>query len=113
MLLAYGSLALPLSLAEIPIIVYLPAFYAKELHLSAGWVGMAFLSARLWDGVSDLLIGGLSDRSRSRWGRRKPWVIAGAPFLMGSLWFLCNPPAVPACSTWVSGPRCSIRPGRR
>ena len=92
MLLAYGSLALPLSLAEIPIIVYLPAFYAKELHLSAGWVGMAFLSARLWDGVSDLLIGGLSDRSRSRWGRRKPWVIAGAPFLMGSLWFLCNPP---------------------
>jgi glycoside/pentoside/hexuronide:cation symporter, GPH family len=91
-LLAYSSLALPLSLAEIPIIVYLPAFYAKELRLSAGLVGMVFLSARLWDCVSDILIGWFSDRSRSRWGRRKPWVILAAPFLMVSLWFLCNPP---------------------
>jgi glycoside/pentoside/hexuronide:cation symporter, GPH family len=91
-LLAYGSLALPLSLAEIPIIVYLPAFYAKELRLSAGLVGLVFLSARLWDGLSDMLIGWLSDRSLSRFGRRKPWVIVGAPFLIGSLWFLCNPP---------------------
>lgn len=91
-LLAYGVLALPLALAEIPIIVYLPAFYAKELNLSTGLVGLVFLSARLWDGISDVLIGWFSDRSRSRWGRRKPWVLVGAPFLMGSLWFLCNPP---------------------
>ena len=91
-LLAYGSLALPLAIAEIPIIVYLPAFYAKELHLDPGLVGLVFLSARLWDGISDLLIGWLSDKLRSRWGRRKPWVILAAPFLVGSLWFLCNPP---------------------
>jgi Na+/melibiose symporter-like transporter len=91
-LLAYGSLALPLALAEIPIIVYLPAFYAKELHLNTALVGLVFLSARLWDGISDLLIGWLSDQWRSRWGRRKPWVLFAAPFLMGSLWFLCNPP---------------------
>jgi GPH family glycoside/pentoside/hexuronide:cation symporter len=91
-LLAYSSLALPLALAEIPIIVYLPAFYAKELHLSASLVGLVFLSARLWDGASDLLIGWFSDRSRSRWGRRKPWVIVATPLLTGSLWYLCNPP---------------------
>jgi glycoside/pentoside/hexuronide:cation symporter, GPH family len=91
-LLAYGSLALPLSLAEIPIILYLPAFYAQELHLSAGLVGIVFLLARFWDGLSDILIGWLSDRSMSRFGRRKPWIVAGAPFLMLSTWFLCNPP---------------------
>ena len=91
-LLAYGSLALPLALAEIPIIVYLPAFYAKELHLRTALVGLVFLSARFWDGVSDLLIGWLSDKSRPRWGRRKPWVLIAAPFLVVSLWFLCNPP---------------------
>lgn len=91
-LLAYGGLALPLCLAGIPILNYLPAFYAKELHLSTGLVGVVFLVARLWDGVSDVLVGWLSDRSMSRWGRRKPWVIAGAPFLMVSTWFLCNPP---------------------
>src|SRR5579872_6333216 len=71
-LLAYGTLALPLSLAEIPIILYLPAFYAKELQLSAGLVGMVFLLARVWDGITDVFIGWLSDRSNSRWGRRKP-----------------------------------------
>jgi Na+/melibiose symporter-like transporter len=81
-----------LCLAEIPIVLYLPAFYAQELHLSAGLVGLVFLSARLWDGLSDVLVGWLSDRSMLRWGRRKPWVIVGAPFLMVSTWFLCNPP---------------------
>jgi GPH family glycoside/pentoside/hexuronide:cation symporter len=90
-LLAYGGLALPLCLAEIPIILYLPAFYAQELRLSAGVVGAVFLVARLWDGLSDILVGWLSDRSMSRFGRRKPWVVVGAPFLMVSTWFLCNP----------------------
>jgi Na+/melibiose symporter-like transporter len=92
-LLAYGGLAFPLCLAGIPILIYLPAFYAKELHLSAGLVGVVFLLARLWDGLSDLVVGSLSDRTQSRWGRRKPWAVLGAPFLMASTWFLCNPPA--------------------
>ena len=90
--MAYGSIAVPLCLAEIPIVVYLPAFYAKELSLSAGLVGVVFLLARLWDGLSDITVGWLSDRSTSRLGRRKPWVVAGAPFLMVSTWYLCNPP---------------------
>lgn len=91
-LLAYGSVALPLCLAEIPIILYLPAFYVKELHLTAALVGVVFLVARLWDGLSDVVVGWLSDRSISRFGRRKPFVFVGAPFLMVSTWFLCSPP---------------------
>lgn len=92
-LLAYGGFAMPLSLAGLPILAYMPAFYAQELQLSAGLVGLVFLLARLWDAVSNPLFGWLSDRTRTRWGRRKPWVIIGAPFLMASTWFLCNPPA--------------------
>lgn len=91
-LVAYGGLALPLSIAELPIILYLPAFYAKEVGLSIGMVGLVFLFARIWDGVSDLIIGASSDRTRSRFGQRKPWIAAGAPLLMGAAWFLCNPP---------------------
>lgn len=92
-LLSYGGLSLPVCLAGLPILTYLPAFYAKEMHLSAGLVGLVFLSVRLWDGLADILIGWLSDRSMSRFGRRKPWVVVGVPFLMVSTWFLCNPPA--------------------
>ena len=91
-LVAYSALALPLAIAELPIILYLPAFYAKEVGLSIGLVGLVFLLARLWDGISDPLIGWFSDRSSTRFGRRKPWVLAGAPLLMVAAWFLCNPP---------------------
>jgi glycoside/pentoside/hexuronide:cation symporter, GPH family len=91
-LLAYGGPALPINLAALPILAYLPAFYAQELHLKPALVGIVFLCARLWDALSNLLVGWLSDRSMSRFGRRKPWVILGTPFLMASTWFLCHPP---------------------
>lgn len=91
-LIAYGGLALPISIAELPIILYLPAFYAKEVGLSIGLVGLVFLFARLWDGLSDPIIGSLSDRTNSRFGQRKPWVVVGSPLLMVTAWFLCNPP---------------------
>lgn len=89
---AYGSMALPLALAEIPILLYLPVFYAQELALSASLVGLVFLLARFWDGLVDLSVGWLSDKPYSPLGRRKPWVLFGAPFLIISTWFLCNPP---------------------
>lgn len=91
-LLAYGGLALPIAISEIPIVNYLPAFYAQELHVSVGLVGAVLLAVRLWDGVYDILVGWLSDRSTSRFGRRKPWTLLCAPLLMISTWFLCNPP---------------------
>lgn len=91
-LIVYGGLALPIAIAELPIILYLPAFYAKEVGLSIGMVGLVFLLARLWDGISDPIIGILSDRTNSHFGRRKPWIIVGAPLLMTATWFLCNPP---------------------
>lgn len=91
-LTAYGAVALPLSLAEIPILLYLPAFYAQEMGMAAGVVGVVFLCARLWEGLTDIFVGGFSDRTASRFGRRKPWVVAALPLLMLSTWFLCNPP---------------------
>jgi GPH family glycoside/pentoside/hexuronide:cation symporter len=90
-LLAYGGLALPLSLAEVPIVLYLPAFYAQELRLKTAMVGAVFLLARCWDAISDMLVGWLSDRTTYHLGRRKTWIMGGAPFLCASTWFLCNP----------------------
>lgn len=90
-LLSYGGLAMPLALAGTPILTYLPAFYAQELRLPVGVVGLVFLFSRLADGLFDIIVGWLSDRSMSRWGRRKLWVVAGAPLLMASTWFVCSP----------------------
>ncbi len=74
-LAALSSLALPIAGAGLPLAVYLPAFYAPRLGL--GMVGLIFLVTRIWDSATDPLIGVLSDRTRTRFGRRKPWILVG------------------------------------
>lgn len=91
-LLAYGAPSLILSMLTMALIVYIPAFYATEVHLSLATVGLVFFAARGWDAVIDPLIGHLSDRTQSRWGARKPWLLAGTPVLVVSTWLLFQPP---------------------
>lgn len=76
-LAALASLAVPLAGAGLPLAVYLPPYYAQSLGL--GVVGLIFMLTRIWDAAGDPLVGLLSDRSRGRFGRRKPWIAAGAP----------------------------------
>lgn len=78
-LAAFAAPALPLAAAGLPLGVYLPPFYAQELGLGLPLVGAIFMLSRIWDAVNDPLIGVLSDRTRTRFGRRKPWIAAGAP----------------------------------
>jgi len=85
-------LAIPLLLADVCLLAYLPAYYAEEMTLQVGLVGVVFLMTRFCDALLDLLVGWLSDKTRSRSGRRKPWVLIGTPMLMLAAWFLCNPP---------------------
>ncbi|MES1942659.1 major facilitator superfamily transport protein [Salinisphaera sp. PC39] len=90
-LAAYGLLGLPLAALGLPLVVYLPPFYAEMPALSTGLVGGLLLAARLVDVVSDPLIGWLSDRTGSRHGRRRPWIALGTPVLMAAAWFLFVP----------------------
>ena len=48
-----------------------------SLGLSAFWLGVILIIPRLWDAVSDPLIGHLSDNARTRFGRRRPFILAG------------------------------------
>ena len=91
--LAYAGPAIVLSMMTFALVVYIPAFYATEAGLSLASVGAAFFVARLWDAIIDPGIGHLSDNSRSRWGRRKPWIAAGVPLLLFGAWWLFAPGA--------------------
>jgi glycoside/pentoside/hexuronide:cation symporter, GPH family len=77
-LIAFASLALPVTAAQVPLAVYLPALYAQYFGLSLAALGAIFLAERVWGAAADPLIGILSDRTTSRFGRRKSWIVAGA-----------------------------------
>ncbi len=101
-LAAFASLALPLAGAGLPLAVYVPAFYAQSLGLTV--VGGVFLLTRLWDTISDPLIGVLSDRTRTRFGRRKPWIAAGAVVFAAStvaLFMPAGPPTALYLGGWL------------
>jgi GPH family glycoside/pentoside/hexuronide:cation symporter len=48
-----------------------------SLGLSAFWLGFILIIPRLWDALSDPIIGHLSDNTRTRWGRRRPYLLVG------------------------------------
>lgn len=48
-----------------------------SLGLSAFWLGLILIVPRLWDALSDPIIGHLSDNTRTRWGRRRPYLLLG------------------------------------
>jgi Na+/melibiose symporter-like transporter len=89
MLLLFGLVNLPLSMLMSPTAAILPNFYLEYSAVTLAGLATATLVARLFDGLTDPLIGYLSDRS----GRRKPWMVLGALVVATGTWFLFNPAA--------------------
>lgn len=86
-LLLFGLVNLPLSMLMSPTAAILPNFYLEYSAVTLAGLATATLVARLFDGISDPLIGYLSDRA----GTRKPWMVLGALVVAASSWFLFNP----------------------
>ena len=85
-LLRFASLVMPIAAVEAPLTTYVPPLYAAIFGFNLTTIGAIFLIARAWDALIDPAIGLLSDRTRTRWGRRRPWIVAGAGvFVIGAL----------------------------
>ena len=80
------------ALAMTPLITFIPSFYATEHGLPLALIGTILFATRMTDVITEPLVGILSDRTRSRFGRRKPWIVAGLPFLMLGIWMVFAPP---------------------
>ena len=84
---------------------FLLLFYNQVIGLDAGIVGIAIMVALIFDAFVDPVIGELTDRTRSRWGRRLPWLYI-APFPLAFAWMaLWSPPEMSDAATiaWLIG----------
>ena len=72
--LSYGIADLPEAANSI-IAAFLTMFYTDNIGLAAAAVGTMFFISKLFDGISDILAGILIDKTRTKWGKARPWLL--------------------------------------
>lgn len=90
--LAYGLPNFAGMAMGVPIGIHMTKFYSDTIGVAIGFIALAQVLARALDAITDPLMGWLSDRTRSRWGRRRPYIIVGAPLAAISMVALFGPP---------------------
>lgn len=93
LVVAYGAPSLASVAMAIVMGIHLPIFYSDTVLVPLGAIALVQALVRASDALTDLPLGWLSDRTRTRWGRRRPWIAVGAPFAAISFWALFTPPA--------------------
>ncbi|SHK56263.1 MFS transporter [Hespellia stercorisuis] len=58
---------------------FLMIFYTDVFGISMSAVSALMLFSRFWDAINDPIVGGLTDKTKSRWGRYRPWLLFAAP----------------------------------
>ncbi|CAA9387536.1 MAG: Uncharacterized MFS-type transporter [uncultured Chloroflexia bacterium] len=89
-ILSYAVLIWPLALGQASL-TYVAPYYSQQLGLQLALVGGLLAAGRFYDMLCDITVGALSDRTTSRFGRRRPWVLIGMLLFIPALWVLFVP----------------------
>ena len=73
--------------------VYIPPFFASHLGVNLTLIGVAFFVVRMLDLGVDPVLGLVMDRTRTRFGRYRVWVLIGGPILMAAVYALFEAPS--------------------
>lgn len=71
---------------------FLLNYYTDTALIGAGAIATMFLVCRVFDGITDLIMGGIVDKTASKWGKARPWLIASAPLTLIGIVLLMNVP---------------------
>ena len=88
----YGLPSMAGAAMAIPIAIHLTIFYSDTILVPLGVIALVKALARALDAITDPVMGWLSDRTQSRWGRRRPWMAIGAPLAAVAFYFMFTPP---------------------
>ena len=91
--IAYATPAFALAVVGIPVYVYIPKFYTDVVGINITILGYLLFSVRIFDAFTDPALGYLSDKTKSPFGRRRPYIAVGSIFIALALFLLFNPPA--------------------
>ncbi len=92
-ILSYAAPSVGFGFTGLLFTIYLMKFSTDILLIAPGVMGTLIAVSRLWDAVSDPMAGYLSDRTRSRLGRRRSWMFAASLPVAGGIWMLWSPPS--------------------
>lgn len=92
MVLSFSTLALPLGALAVAVAVYIPPYFAAHLGVNLAAIGAAFAIVRLLDIGVDPVLGLVMDRTRTKFGRYRVWVMIGGPILMAAVYALFEAP---------------------
>ncbi len=92
--IGYGTAEFGTVAVEFFLRLYLLIFYTDVVGLRADLAGYAVALAIIWDAITDPLMGSISDRTRSRFGKRRPYIVLGGITLAISIFVLFSPPHI-------------------
>ena len=78
----YSMGMLGLSIPSQAFTVFLMFYYVETLNLAVGLAAIGRSIFAVWDAVDNLIFGYLSDNTRTKWGRRRPWLIIALPIYL-------------------------------
>lgn len=78
----YGTGNFASQLSWTMVSTYLILFYTNAAGLAASTVALILLIVRVWDAIFDPILGGIMERTHTKWGRFRPYILFGAPFLV-------------------------------
>ena len=81
---------------------YAAIFYVDSLGMTTPQFALMLLIYTFIDAIDNPVYGFLSDRTRTKWGRRRPWMVIGTPLLILCFVIFYNPPAFLAGKSLVA-----------
>jgi Na+/melibiose symporter-like transporter len=86
--ITFAGATLPVSAVDVALLIYLPPHLSGHLGIPLTVVAVAWATVRFLDIIVDPVLGVVMDSTRTRFGRYRPWMVAGVPILMAATWML-------------------------